>query len=232
MAGFEPATPPLPKQDELVNYYYLLKFTNIKNYLIKLSSSDMQYNLKLLMFMILVATTLRNNIQAEKHQKPSFISLGTHYSSLDSPKDASDAAQNIFTDLGAWFGFALPDNDKSNNDFGFIGPYLMHYKYGAWLSQSIINLDIKINSQSIIIDEEKAINSYFNEGKLHFNKKINGLEIDQTLQYISANSALIHTSILSDTEITANLHWLGELLIQGAKYEKRKVSTFKRYKKS
>ena len=68
-------------------------------------------------------------MQAEKYQKSNFISLGTHYSSLDSPKDASDSAQNIFTDLGAWFGFALPDNDKLNDIFGFIGPYLMHYKY-------------------------------------------------------------------------------------------------------
>jgi len=180
----------------------------------------MQYNLKLFMFMIIVATTLGNNMQAEKYQKSELISLGAHYSSLDSPKDASDSAQNIFTDLGAWFGFALPDNDKLNDVFEFIGPYLMHYKYGAWLSQSIVNLDLKINSQSIIIGEEKSINSYFDEGKLHLNKKINGLKIDQTLQYISANSVLIHTSILSDTEFIADLHWLGELLIQEAKYEK------------
>ena len=119
----------------------------------------MKYNLKLFMFMIIVATTLKNNMQAEKYQKSNLISLGTHYSSLDNPKDASDSAQNIFTDLGAWFGFALPDNDESNDVFGFIGPYLMHYKYGAWLSQSIVNLDLKINSQSIIIGEEKSINS-------------------------------------------------------------------------
>ena len=180
----------------------------------------MQYNLKLLMFMIILATSLINNIQAEEYQKSSFISLGSHYSSLDSPKDVSDPAQNIFTDLGSWFGFSLPNNDKSNNAFGFIGPYLMHYKYGAWLSQSIINLDLKINSQSILINEEKSINSYFDEGKLHFNKKINGLEINQTLQYISTNSALIQTSILSDTEYITDLHWFGELLIQEAKYEK------------
>jgi len=182
----------------------------------------MQYNLKLFIFMIMGATTLnlKNNLQAEEYQKPNVISLSAQYSSLDSPNDASDSVQNLFTDYGAWFGFALPDNNKSDNIFGFIGPYLMHYKYGAWLSQSIINLDLKINSQSILIGGEKSINSYFDEGKLHFNKKINNLEIDQTLQYISANSVLIHTSILSDTEFIADLQWFGELLIQDAKYEK------------
>ena len=135
----------------------------------------MQYNLKLFIFIIMVATTLnlKNNLQAEEYRKPSVISLGTHYSSLDSPNDASDSVQNIFTDYGAWFGFALPGNNKLDDVSVFIGPYLMHYKYGAWLSQSIINLDLKINSQSILIGEGKSINSYFNEGKLHFNKKIN-----------------------------------------------------------
>lgn len=170
----------------------------------------------------MVATTLnlKNNLQAEEYGKSRVISLGAHYSSLDSPNDASDSVKNIFTDYGAWFGFALPANNKLDDVFGFIGPYLMHYKYGAWLSQSIINLDLKIDSQSILIGEGKSINSYFNEGKLHFNKKINGLEIDQTLQYISANSVLIHTSILSNTQFIANLHWFGELLIQEGKYEK------------
>jgi len=189
------------------------------NYLINLSKYIMQNNLKLFMFMIITSTTLSNNIQTEQYQESNLISLGDHYSLIENPKDASDSAQSLFTDLGAWFGFSLPNN-ISDDVIGFVGPYLMHYKYGAWLSQSIVNLDLKINSQSIIIGEEKSINSYFDEGKLHLNKKINGLEIDQTLQYISANSVLIHTSILSDTEFIADLHWLGELLIQEAKYEK------------
>jgi putative isomerase len=67
--------------------------------------------------------------------------------------------------------------------------------------------------------EEDSINSFFDKGKLHFNRKINGLTINQTLQYVSANSVLIHTSLLSDTEIETDLQWFGELLIQDAKYE-------------
>ena len=77
----------------------------------------MQYNLKLFIFMIMAITTLnlKNNLQAEKYQKPSIISLGAHYSLLDSPNNASDSIQNLFTDYGAWFGFALPDNDRGKN---------------------------------------------------------------------------------------------------------------------
>ena len=188
------------------------------NYLINLSKYIMQNNLKLFMFMIITSTTLSNNIQTEKYQKSNFISLGDHYSLIENPKDASDSAQSLFTDLGAWFGFSLPNN-ISDDVIGFVGPYLMHYKYGAWLSQSIINLEPIIHSQSLLMGEEDSINSFFDKGKLHFNRKINGLTINQTLQYVSANSVLIHTSLLSDTEIETDLQWFGELLIQDAKYE-------------
>ena len=75
----------------------------------------MQNNLKLFKSTIIISIIFSNNMQAEKYQKPDLISLGAHYSLIDNPKDASDSAQNIFTDLGAWFGFALPNNDKSND---------------------------------------------------------------------------------------------------------------------
>ena len=188
------------------------------NYLINLSKYIMQNNLKLFMFMVITSTTLSNNIQTEQYQESNLISLGDHYSLIENPKDASDSAQSLFTDLGAWFGFSLPNN-ISDDVIGFVGPYLMHYKYGAWLSQSIINLEPIIHSQSLLMGEEDSINSFFDKGKLHFNRKINGLTINQTLQYVSANSVLIRTSILSDTEIETDLQWFGELLIQDAKYE-------------
>jgi len=188
------------------------------NYLINLSKYIMQNNLKLFIFMVITSTTLSNNIQTEQYQESNLISLGDHYSLIENPKDASDSAQSLFTDLGAWFGFSLPNN-ISDDVIGFVGPYLMHYKYGAWLSQSIINLEPIIHSQSLLMGEEDSINSFFDKGKLHFNRKINGLTINQTLQYVSANSVLIHTSLLSDTEIETDLQWFGELLIQDAKYE-------------
>ena len=188
------------------------------NYLINLSKYIMHNNLKLFMFMIITSTTLSNNIQTEQYQESNLISLGDHYSLIENPKDASDSAQSLFTDLGAWFGFSLPNN-ISDDVIGFVGPYLMHYKYGAWLSQSIINLEPIIHSQSLLMGEKDSINSFFDKGKLHFNRKINGLTINQTLQYVSANSVLIHTSLLSDTEIETDLQWFGELLIQDAKYE-------------
>jgi len=50
-------------------------------------------------------------------------------------------------------------------------------------------------------------------------KYSNGIYIDQTLQYISANSVLISASIHSDIEIETELQWFGELLIDETKYQ-------------
>ena len=177
----------------------------------------MQNNLKLFMSMIIISTIFSNNMQAEKYQKPDLISLGAHYFPIDNPKDASDSAQNIFSDKGAWFGFALPDDKNINS--GFVGPYLIHYKNGAWLSKSLINLKLVTKSGNLLVDKESS-DVFFDTGELHLHMKYNnGVYIDQTLQYISANSVLINASIHSDIEIETELQWFGELLIDKTKYE-------------
>ena len=187
------------------------------NYLINLSKYIMQNNLKLFMSMIIISTIFSNNMQAEKYQKPDLISLGAHYFPIDNPKDASDSAQNIFSDKGAWFGFALPDDKNINS--GFVGPYLLHYKNGAWLSKSLINLKLVTKSSNLLVDKESS-DVFFDTGELHLHMKYNnGVYIDQTLQYISANSVLINASIHSDIEIETELQWFGELLIDKTKYE-------------
>ena len=156
-------------------------------YFINLSKYIMQNNIKLFIFITIASIILSNNMQTNHYHTPDLISLGAYYSLIDHPKDPSDSAQSLFTDLGAWFGFTLPDNETSEDVFGFVGPYLMHYKYGAWLSQSIINLKPIIHSQNLLICEDDSINTFFDKGKLHFIKTFNGLNIEQTLQYISAN---------------------------------------------
>ncbi|SVD80164.1 uncharacterized protein METZ01_LOCUS433018, partial [marine metagenome] len=120
--------------------------------------------------MIITSITLSNNMQVDKYQKSDLISLGAHYSPIDKPKDASDSAQNIFSDKGAWFGFALPDDKNINS--GFVGPYLLHYKNGAWLSKSLINLKPVTKSSNLLVDEESS-DVFFDTGELHLNMKYN-----------------------------------------------------------
>jgi len=171
---------------------------------------------KLILSIIITAITLSYCFHEIK-EGYSLISFGPHYLPIDYPMSVFDPAQNIFSDKGAWFGFALPNDNNINS--GFVGPYLIHYKNGAWLSKSLINLKPVKKSSDLLVDEESS-NVFFNTGELHLNMKYNnGVYIDQTLQYISANSVLINASIHSDIEIETELQWFGELLIDEIKYE-------------
>ena len=171
---------------------------------------------KLLILMTISAITF-SKCSTEIKQYQSIINMKKYFHPIDSPQNFSDSAQNLFMDEGAWFGFALPETNLQIS--GFVGPYLMQYKYGGWLSTSLINIKPVIKSENLSIDIESSM-AYFDAGKLHLNIKYNnGINIDQSLQYISAKSVLINVSLHADSEIETELQWFGELLIDEAKYE-------------
>jgi len=171
---------------------------------------------KLLILMTISAITF-SKCSTEIKQYQSIINMKKYFHPIDSPQNFSDSAQNLFMDEGAWFGFALPETNLQIS--GFVGPYLMQYKYGGWLSTSLINIKPVIKSENLSIDIESSM-AYFDAGKLHLNIKYNnGINIDQSLQYISAKSVLINVSLHADSEIESELQWFGELLIDEAKYE-------------
>ncbi len=171
---------------------------------------------KLLILMTISAITF-SKCSTEIKQYQSIINMEKYFYPIDSPQNFSDSAQNLFMDEGAWFGFALPETNLQIS--GFVGPYLMQYKYGGWLSTSLINIKPVIKSENLSIDIESSM-AYFDAGKLHLNIKYNnGINIDQSLQYISAKSVLINVSLHADSEIESELQWFGELLIDEAKYE-------------
>ena len=148
----------------------------------------MQFKFKLILSIIITAITLSYCVH-EITERDILISFRPHYLPIDYPMSVFDPAQNIFSDKGAWFGFALPDDKNINS--GFVGPYLLHYKNGAWLSKSLINLKLVTKSSNLLVDKESS-DVYFDTGELHLHMKYNnGVYIDQTLQYISENSVLI-----------------------------------------
>ena len=170
-----------------------------------------------LLILLTISAISFSNCSAETKQVQSIINMKNYFHPIDSPQKFSDSAQNLFMDNGAWFGFALPDTNHQIS--GFAGPYLMQYKYGGWLSKSLINIKPVNKSENLSIDIESSI-AYFDEGKLHLNMKYNsGLNIDQSLQYISANSVLINVSLYADSEIKSELQWFGKLLIDEVNYE-------------
>ena len=108
---------------------------------------------KLILSMIITVITLSYCFHEIK-EGYFLISFGPHYLPIDYPMSVSDPAQNIFSDKGAWFGFALPDDKNINS--GFVGPYLIHYKNGAWLSKSLFNLKLLKKSNDLLVDKESS----------------------------------------------------------------------------
>lgn len=172
--------------------------------------------IKIILLMTISAITF-SNCSSEVKKNQSFINMRNYFHPIDSPQKFSDSAQNIFMDKGAWFGFALPD---TNHQFsGFVGPYLMQYKYGGWLSTSLININPIIMSGNSTIGE-KSSNAFFDAGKLYLNKTYeNGMSIDQSLQYISAKSVLINLSLHGNTDTETGLLWFGDLLMDDTKIQ-------------
>ena len=97
----------------------------------------MHFKFKIITSLIITIFSL-NNCSREKKEGYNLISFKPYYLPIENPMSVFDPTQNIFSDKGAWFGFALPDDKNINS--GFVGPYLIHYKNGAWLSKSLINL--------------------------------------------------------------------------------------------
>ena len=167
----------------------------------------------ILYLMILIPTTIRAGGKIKTNSNSIFEGIAP----MDNPINMNDPAQNLFMDEGAWFGFALPETNHQIS--GFVGPYLMQYKYGGWLSTALINIKPVIKSENLSMDIESSM-AYFDAGKLHLNIKYNnGINIDQSLQYISAKSVLINVSLHADSEIESELQWFGKLLIDKVKYE-------------
>ena len=138
------------------------------------------------------------------------------------PKDKADRDMLMFSDQGAWFAYGLPD---SVNAFGgFTGPFLMTQENGVWIGPNLTRLQLK-DEDSKIIDWENDLaeqNSYASH--LEQTYKNNMLRVEQQLVFLSGHTSLQRTVITneSDTEITLNPSFTGNLFNLGIRISKEK----------
>ncbi|KAA3633480.1 MAG: hypothetical protein DWQ02_13025, partial [Bacteroidetes bacterium] len=58
------------------------------------------------------------------------------------PDSAYDRSVYIFSDQGAWMGYALPADDSPEYLGNFIGPYLMTQENGVWIDSALTRFQI------------------------------------------------------------------------------------------
>lgn len=70
------------------------------------------------------------------------------------PASENEKGLFVFSDLGAWFGFALPENESNNFAGSFIGPLKMNGK--GWIAAGFAIPQMRIDS----LDFDFARNHY------------------------------------------------------------------------
>ena len=132
------------------------------------------------------------------------------------PKDSLDKSGLMFSDQGAWFAYSLPDS--ISNISGFSGPFLMTQQNGIWASKCLVNLNIKGENNSKLIDWDKSKVLQESSATGFFQAFENdSIRVLQELFFMSGHTAIQRTAIvnLSDNGITLHPSISGELFDVG-----------------
>jgi len=138
----------------------------------------------------------------------SFTHLKTSKNVLDyriTPKNPVDKSGLMFSDQGAWFAYSLPDS--TSNTSGFSGPFLMTEQNGIWSSESLVNLNLRGDKNTKLIDWQTSLllqNSFSSHlEQVYENEK---LRIKHEIFYLSGHTALQKTSITNISSNGITLH--------------------------
>jgi putative isomerase len=146
--------------------------------------------------------------QGSGRQFADVLKLGYH---VDNP---TQIETNVFSDMGAWHAYTLPQNAA---DYGtFIGPMVMDMK-GIWLANTMAQLTVTESGKLIDLSKAKAKIHYY-PGLLVQQLSIDGLKIELQLIFVSNREAMINTSIsnLSSVKMNLQLNWSGAVLLKEA----------------
>lgn len=115
---------------------------------------------------------------------------------------------NVFSDMGAWHGYYLPDYKKESLDGSFKGPLIIAQEYPANLSNSLCKIEITNINENKLYEISKARNIKFDyyPGKLKQVYNLDDFDLDVELIFVSNRSSLIKTSIKNKTKNQLHLN--------------------------
>jgi putative isomerase len=141
------------------------------------------------------------------------------------PDSTSDRSVFVFSDLGAWFAYALPDADKGQSMAGFSGPFLLTQDNGCWISPLLARLKLINNKTGVPITLNsttlKSSHSYPGRLKQVFVTRDPQLIITTTLIFANSSIALQQFLIENPSkneDIALQAQWNGELLLEEATF--------------
>lgn len=143
------------------------------------------------------------------------------------PESSTDRSVYIFSDLGAWHGYALPSDNEKSLMTSFVGPFLMTQDNGVWLSESLSKLEIIDLRTEQALDMEK-INvlentSYPNELSQVVQYDEYGLRIQSQLFFVSDRTAMIRLeleNLNAEGQMDLSLRFKGKSMMEGVAFSK------------
>lgn len=169
------------------------------------------------LFVMTGLTALGQSPQPEVKRVP--ISLYTDL--LDyhgTPENKLDKEMLMFSDLGAWFAFSLPE---AAGQLGFSGPFLMTQDNGIWSSDRLVDLRL-LNSNGEAFDfEQQETRSQL--GSLEILSTAAALEVKQQLFFTDAHTAAVRVSLKNTSGKTLDIQpvFQGKLWLENLLFEKK-----------
>lgn len=122
------------------------------------------------------------------------------------PASENEKGLFVFSDLGAWFGFALPENESNNFAGSFIGPLKMNGK--GWIAAGFAIPQMRIDSLDFDFARNIQTSEYL-PGKLSQLFTNETIEFKSELCFSSKNTAVIRTTITNGgaTPVKLSLLW-------------------------
>ena len=126
------------------------------------------------------------------------------------PDGVRDWKTSVFSDLGAWHGYALPDYNRGDSYGGFVGPRLM--TGGTWVSNNLSQAHLVVDGEPFDFIRNCYSLTYL-PGKLVQVYRNQKLEVTQELVFASSRSAMIQTHIQNNSSqnIKVELTWKGSM---------------------
>lgn len=133
----------------------------------------------------------------------------------NAPKYERDRDCFVFSDLGSWIGYALPENEANENTGGFVGPYMMTGR--GWIASALAQPSMTVNGERFDFARNIQTAKYY-PGKLVQEFRNEQVYFVTELCYESAQTAVIRTSVrnISDKELDISLSYEGGLLGKNA----------------
>lgn len=126
---------------------------------------------------------------------------------LATPQREDQTDLSIFSDLGSWLGYSLPDSKASRG--GFSGPYLL--SEDRWLGECLAMIRPQINGASFDFSSaEGEVSSY--PGSLFQEWRSRDIELTVELIFLSARCSLTLARLrnIGDTSVEVRVDWEGQ----------------------